>query len=507
MNFKIENSGISMNRIISKLMDGEDLSTCTEEVRKGIIWLENEIRFDEEKIKKEILDVEKEELSGENAELFEFKKTKKITRLKRKLEIKYHADDALVFYVLHLVGSKLFTEYVEASKNDAFWEDALSFLPTDAYTDILWFQFKMHKSQEHPVFLRKIKQLKHEIDLEGRFYNSDNHLPFLRFLVLLDSDSKEVKHVLKYMLDANFINEGVFEASIGALALSELDVNKYEHEINEGINSIKKFQNDVGSFKSRYEIRDTSYAIQAISKIMGKSDDSVIKAVDWIKNQQNSDGSWGDKTFNEKNEEIFVPNPDLTAYALLSLISVGEGIKIPAYLIATELDNLIFSYEKTRPIFIHTSPIYKGKGNLPVKDIRNKIHEMLHSAEKEIRICSLYIDMLYEELIGIKTEKENIDIKIITRPAKDIEGMRKRIAQNVLDILHVYTKGNLKKVDLIHSRMIIIDDKELLVSSADMTYVGLIDEFNAGIWTKDHDTIIKAIEFFDNIWKEFENKK
>jgi hypothetical protein len=309
------------------------------------------------------------------------------------------------------------------------------------------------------------------------------------------------------MKDKNITSEGVFEASIGVLALSELDVNGYEKEINDLINLIKNFQNENGSFKSRLEFRDTSYAIQAISKIMGKSDDSVKKAVKWIKDQQNNDGSWGYKTFNDKNEEIFVPNLDLTAYALLGLISVGEGIKISAYLIETELDNLIFNYEKTRPKFIHTSPIYKGKGNLPIKDIRNKIHEMLHSAEKEIRICSLYIDMLYEELIGIKTEKENIDIKIVTRPAKDIEGMRKRIAQNVLDILDIYTKGNLRKVDLIHSRMIIIDDKELLVSSADMTYVGLIDEFNAGIWTKDHDAIIKAIEFFDNIWKEFENKK
>ncbi len=485
-----------MNQIISKLMDGASLSTCSEEVRKGIIWLENEIRYDEEKIKNKILEIEKREGSNKDRE---------IKSLTHKLDIKYNSDDALVFYVLQLVGSELVKEYLNASEEDTFWEDSSSFLRTDDYTDFLWFQLKMHKAEEHAVFKKEIRQLMYEISLEGMFYNSDQHLPFLRFLILFDPNSKEVKLAIKCMKDKNLTTEGVFEASLGVLALSELDPNEYDKEINDCINLIKSFQNDNGSFKSRLEIRDTSYAIQAISKIKRISDDSVIKAVDWIKNQQNDDGSWGYNIVNEKDEKIFIPDKDLTAYALLCLISVGEGIKIPAYLTAMELENLIFSYEKSRPIFIHTSPIYKG--NLFVKDIRNKILEMLHSAEKEIRISSLYIDMLYEEIIGIKNEKPQIDIKIITRPAKDIKGLRERIALNVLHLLEISTKGNLRKVDLIHSRMIIIDDKELLVSSADMSYVGLIDEFNSGIWTKDHETIIKATEFFDNIWKEFENKK
>jgi hypothetical protein len=484
-----------MNQIISKLMEGADLSTCSEEVRKGITWLENNVAYDEEKVRTELSNKEKAKF-GEIIE---------IPRLKRKLEIKYDADDALAFYVLQLFGSKLFMEYFEASKNDAFWQNPSSFFPTDNYTDILWFQLKMHKSQEHSVFLRKIKQLKHEIDLEGRFNNSNNHLALFRFLVLLDPYSEEVKQVLKYMLDVDWIKAGVFETSIGVLALSELDLNKYENEINDCINYIKGFQNDVGSYKSYYEIKDTSYAIQAISKINGASDDSVKSAVNWIKSQQNKDGSWGYISSDDKNEEIFIPDIDNTAYALLSLISVGEGIKIPVYKVEQELDNLIFDYEKARPQFVHTSPIFKEK--LHVKDIRNKLFEMLHSAEKEIRICSLFIDMLYEELIGIKNEKPYIDIKIITRPSKEIDGLREKIARNVLELLKISTKGNLKQFELIHSRMIIIDEKELLVSSADMTYIGLIDEFNAGIWTKDHDTIIKAIEFFDNIWKQLETKK
>jgi len=36
--------------------------------------------------------------------------------------------------------------------------------------------------------------------------------------------------------------------------------------------------------------------------------------------------------------------------------------------------------------------------------------------------------------------------------SKDIKGMRERIARNVLKLLEIATKGNLKTLDTIHSR-------------------------------------------------------
>ena len=55
--------------------------------------------------------------------------------------------------------------------------------------------------------------------------------------------------------------------------------------------------------------------------------------------------------------------------------------------------------------------------------------------------------------------------------------------------------------------MIIVDGKEALISSADLTRDQLIDEFNAGIWVRDIETIKRATDFFDNIWKQSEKKK
>ena len=85
--------------------------------------------------------------------------------------------------------------------------------------------------------------------------------------------------------------------------------------------------------------------------------------------------------------------------------------------------------------------------------------------------------------------------------------IRRRIAKNVLDLLNTATRGNLRKNELLHSRLIIIDDKEILVSSADLTRDQLFDQFNAGIYTRDEESIKEAILFFENMWANSEHIK
>ncbi len=158
-----------------------------------------------------------------------------------------------------------------------------------------------------------------------------------------------------------------------------------------------------------------------------------------------------------------------------------------------------------KPYFIHTSPIYNEKKF--VKEIYNKTREILNNAKETIRIISPYIDMLYEDIIDLKNNNPSLNIKIITRPKKDAnKGLRERIAKNVLDLLEIGTKGNLKTLEVIHSRLIIIDDKELIISSADLTREGLYDEFNAGIYTRDEETIRNCIDYFENIWEIIQEK-
>jgi len=122
---------------------------------------------------------------------------------------------------------------------------------------------------------------------------------------------------------------------------------------------------------------------------------------------------------------------------------------------------------------------------------------MLHSAKSEIKILYPYIEILHDELIKIITEKTELSFKMICRPNDD-KGANKK----VIDLLNKHTKGNCKSNWKIHSRMVIVDKHEVLISSSDLDRNGLIDQYNAGIYTSDKETVEAAIKFFENIWDE-----
>ena len=94
--------------------------------------------------------------------------------------------------------------------------------------------------------------------------------------------------------------------------------------------------------------------------------------------------------------------------------------------------------------------------------------------------------------------------RIVTRPARDVRGPRERIGKNVLNLLSVGSKGGLRTSDTVHSRLLIIDERQVIVSTADLTRDQLFDEFNAGLLTSEPKCVQAAIEYFENLWAEAE---
>jgi sugar-specific transcriptional regulator TrmB len=240
------------------------------------------------------------------------------------------------------------------------------------------------------------------------------------------------------------------------------------------------------------DIMSTSYALWAVSRVNGVKDPSAQKALQWLVNRQKENGSWEDRA-------------GYTAEALIGLLAMGEGPKVPLESVNYQLQRIMQTTKKQKPVFVHTSPQFYG--SFQVKEIYDKVKEMLHSVEREIRIISPYIDMFYGEIINIAKEKPNLVIKIITRPKGEIEGERKRIAKSAINKFYDALKERIVHSQLIHSRMLIVDDKQLLVSSADLTTDQLYDEFNAGIWTSDKEAVEKATAFFENIFQLEQSRK
>ena len=453
-----------------------DLSTCSERFLRGVKWLEKVITYDERIIRKRIQKYEDKRSTSIRDSL-------ELDDLKKKLEIKYTISEVEAIYVLGKSGlQSLDNDFSIATNNEEFWDYSYIFDDPQA----LWF-LKELGLDGAPHYVAHINDIIKRQTVEGLISDTSKHCGVLRTMVSVRPDSRTVSDAVDFFLN-NWKSPHHFyvdDIATGILALTELNFPKYQAVMNEQTNYLKDIQNSDGSWEEHQKVRHTSYAIWAISRIHDVGDISLVKGLDWLGESQLGDGSWGGEYYS-------------TAYALLGLLAMGEGPKAPLEPFEFELTKMRQKLKKQKPTFMSTSPLYKG--SLHVKEIYEKILNMLHSAKKEIRIASLFIDMLYEEIISLAKEETDLIVKIITRPKREVEGTRGKIAKNVIDLLNIATKGNVVQSDVVHSRMIIIDDKEVLVSSADLTRDQLFDEFNAGIWTSDEEAVKKATEFFDNLF-------
>lgn len=475
---------------------------------KGIKWLEDEIRYDRMKLETELKTIDEQldaistdlaSLGNSAEDILQRQKLrsqkfdlewKRDNNIEPHLELEYGCKDAESFYILKKVGSDLLNNFIRTAENPDFWDD--SWLLEDSH--ILWY-FKKLGFDKNPHFADQIDSLLKSQSVEGYIQSNElDHAGPMRVLVAARPKSKQLQSAVEYWLK-NW--RGSYPkcpeiVSVGILALTELDSELFSDCVREQTDHLKKLQNKNGSWESyateesdQGSIDTTAFAISAIARVDGIKNDYSQRGLEWILSKQQGIGKWEDVS-------------DTTS-ALRALLTMGHGPEIPCELMELELMRLDQNHSKSRPIFVHTSPLYHS--SLHVKEINDKISNMISKAKKEIRMTSPFVDMFYEDLIDVCQKNPELKLKLITRPKSEIEGLREKIAKNVVDLLNTVARGNVVQSRIVHSRMVIIDDTEVLVSSADLTRDQLFDEFNAGIWTADKETVAKAIDFFENIFE------
>ena len=479
---------------------------------KGIQWLENITAYDDKALREKLsnskarLNTISNLLSNEKAPQTKYDLISEKVRLEmdiplmeKKVNLHYTLDDAEAMYILNKASSTIVKEFVNASNKAEFWQDDSCALRDDPH--LLWFLHEIGLGN-NSYFQEWIDYIVESQSVKGYIQsNTFNHVGSLRVLAATRPTSDSFNNALNYWIENwKEFCDYLLEISLGIITLCEIDYEAYSAIINEQIDYLKSQQNKNGSWgmhpptkleeNGQFDIETTSYAIWATARAQSSQAKSAQRALKWLSKQQSENGSW-------RNEYETIP-------ALLGLLAMGEGPKVSLEEIDYEMLKLKQRLRSQKPVFVHTSPLYKD--SLHVKEINDKIIKMLHNAKREIRISSPFIDICYEEIINIKQQKPNMIIKIVTRPKGEVGGSRSKIGQSVIDLLNVATKGNILQSSTVHSRLLIIDDSEVLVSSSDLTRDQLYDEFNAGIWTRDKDTIKSAIDFFDNLF-DLEKKK
>ncbi|MGI0021861.1 MAG: phospholipase D-like domain-containing protein [Nitrososphaeraceae archaeon] len=131
--------------------------------------------------------------------------------------------------------------------------------------------------------------------------------------------------------------------------------------------------------------------------------------------------------------------------------------------------------------------------------IDETIHGMILSATKELKILSPYIDMYLVKKLLEQYDK-GIKIFIITRDITEKSHTR----ENKQALTFIQKKlGDAHKMNpYIHSRMIIRDEIDALVSSADLTESSLKSHYNAGIILSDPTLVQKLLNYFNQAFRD-----
>jgi sugar-specific transcriptional regulator TrmB len=134
-----------------------------------------------------------------------------------------------------------------------------------------------------------------------------------------------------------------------------------------------------------------------------------------------------------------------------------------------------------------------------INTVYGEIRNSLSEAKKEVLVCSPWITYLVNEFKGFP---QGISLKIITNFRKeDVErGITDVDKLRALQDLGAEIRYN----NNLHAKMVFIDGKTAIISSANLTKRGLSVNYEAGAVIKDLEKVEEAVKFFESVWKESE---
>ncbi|NOY10820.1 MAG: hypothetical protein GXO67_01775 [Archaeoglobi archaeon] len=142
-------------------------------------------------------------------------------------------------------------------------------------------------------------------------------------------------------------------------------------------------------------------------------------------------------------------------------------------------------------------------------DLLAKMKEMIQRAEKEILITSphiYYTDWLTAELQPLMSR--GIKFRIITWPSyrrdvyRSVEEVQEDKKQyfTLKRFLEMFPPGSVRLNDNIHAKMLIIDEREVLITTANLSQTGLYENYEVGVYADNPDLAKRAKEFFELVW-------
>lgn len=130
------------------------------------------------------------------------------------------------------------------------------------------------------------------------------------------------------------------------------------------------------------------------------------------------------------------------------------------------------------------------------ESLKQEIERMIDESQETLMIISPYCDMTIINRL-VSARDAGVDVKIILRNEQNLTGLAK---DGLVQIQKNFPNEH-KLIKNVHSRIIICDSKEAIVSSADLDQKSLQGMLNIGMKTSDIELVKKIIAFFGYVWK------
>lgn len=429
------------------------------------------------------------------------------------------AIDGVAYYALNFVDHSSIEEYL-ASDIDIRRQNAENTFPVQKNANRIWYLYKLFDDfaieewRDREIVHEFVSSIEREQTKEGRFPGPIDTVDRLRVLSLVKPEDQVTADAERYcrnnvddIIDSS--DDPMTAASLLVLAFSEIDFERYQDQINQLGTYLTDSQADEGYFgrlrddpaapdAPRYlPIEETSLAVSALSRT-GNHERAIDSAVEWLLKEQRDHGEWKqNEAAHHRDVHHLVIS---TAFALLALDNTRKGPLVSRGQARWKHELRAQERDKERPRFVETFPT--PDLDTRKREIDERVATMIQSADQRIRISSLQIDKHHDQLLDVI--EEGVQVQVLSRMEKP-RGERQKMKRAVINDLIKQSDGQVRGTNLNHSRMVIVDDRELLVSSADLTRDQLVDEFNAGLYTRSREAVQEASSFFDRLWEESEH--
>jgi hypothetical protein len=134
-----------------------------------------------------------------------------------------------------------------------------------------------------------------------------------------------------------------------------------------------------------------------------------------------------------------------------------------------------------------------------------QIYEMIGRSKSTIMVIGYWVHDMQDFFKELDTLSKNIKITFILNDKKIKEHafrIRKNWNGKFRPEIYYLNRENYPDINKLHSKVILIDNSEILITSANMTKTAMVKSIETGVWTKDKKIINACIDIFSKFIKD-----